>query len=298
MNWFRQNRFLGMFFVALGGATLLALVVVWMAKSNFDEASNHFSENAAELSRLERLAPYPTESNVAKMKAQAVEYASALEKLKADLKTLVLPVAPLEPNQFQSQLRQAMGSVSEKARTNKVKLPDNFYLGFDEFASALPNTAAAPLLGQELAQVELLLGILIEARIDAITAFTRTPLPEEHGAAAAASPSAGRKPNVDLGSKMVQRSVVEVTFAASSSAARKALNQIASADRQFFVVRTLHVLNEKEKGPPRESVPETNATAAAPTASAKPGANPALNFIVGNEHIQTSARIEIVKFAF
>ena len=298
MNWFRQNRFLGVFFVALGVATLAAFIVLRITKSNFDKASNHFSENATELGRLERLAPYPTESNMRKMKTQAVEYAAAVEKLKADLKTLVLPVAAMEPNQFQSQLRQAVASVSEKARANKVKLPDNFYLGFDEFASALPNTAAAPLLGQELAQVEVLLGILIDAHIDAITAFSRAPLPSEHGAAPAPSPAAARKPIVDLGSKMVERSAVDVTFAANPSAARKALNQIASADRQFFIVRTLHVLNEKEKGPPRENIGETSSPPAAPAGGAKQPANPALHFIVGNEHIQASARIEIVKFAF
>jgi hypothetical protein len=299
MNWFRQNQFLGAFFIALGIATLGASWFLWSAKSSFDEASNHFSENAAELSRLERLAPYPTEGNLRKMKTQAVEYAAALEKFKADLKSLVLPVTPIEPNQFQSQLRQAMASVSEKARANKVKLPDNFFLGFDEFASALPNTSAAPLLGQELAQVEVLLGVLIDARVDAITSFSRTPLPQEHGAAPASSPSPGRKPNADLAPKLVERSVVETTFVASSSAARRALNQIASADRQFFIVRTLHVLNEKEKGPPRENTAEANAAVpAAPITGGKPAANPALNFIVGNEHVQTSARIEIVKFTF
>ena len=90
----------------------------------------------------------------------------------------------MAPNEFQSHLRQAMTAVAERARANKVKLPENFFLGFDEFASALPNTAVAPLLGQQLAQIELLLNILIDARVD-VTAFRRTPLPEEHPTSAA-----------------------------------------------------------------------------------------------------------------
>ena len=61
--------------------------------------------------------------------------------------------------------------MADKARANKVKLPDKFYLGFDEFASALPNETAAPLLGQELAQIEWLLDTLFEARVDALTSF-------------------------------------------------------------------------------------------------------------------------------
>ena len=65
-----------------------------------------------------------------------------------------------------------------KARANKVKLPDKFYLGFDEFAAALPNEAAAPLLGQELAQIEWLLDTLFEARVDALISFRRISLPD------------------------------------------------------------------------------------------------------------------------
>src|SRR6266567_4254922 len=44
-------------------------------------------------------------------------------------------------------------------------------------AQTLPTTAAAPLLGQELAQVELLFGILIDARVDTIGAVKRTGPP-------------------------------------------------------------------------------------------------------------------------
>jgi hypothetical protein len=58
------------------------------------------------------------------------------------------------------------------------------------------------------------------------------------------------------------------------------------------VIRTLHVRNEKEKGPAREG------NAAGAPAATPPPANAPLNFIVGNEHIQTSARIEMPRFNF
>ena len=115
------------------------------------------------------------------MKAHAGDYGAALAKLKDELKTRVFPLPPMAPNEFQSHLRLAMTAVAEKARANKVRLPDKFYLGFDEFAAALPNEVAAPLLGQELAQVESLLDTLLEARVDTLISFRRTPLPEEHG---------------------------------------------------------------------------------------------------------------------
>jgi hypothetical protein len=313
MNWFQQNRWLGTFLIVFAVCTLGAIYFVYSAKSSADDALARFNEAAAERTRLERLDPFPTEANFKKMQVHLQNYNSALDKLKEDLKTRVLPAPPLAPNEFQSRLRQSMVAVAEKARANKVKLPDNFALGFDEFTAALPNTAAAPLLGQELAQTELLLNILIDSRVDAVTAVVRQPLAAER-AAVAPSPApapGGRKAPVPTaaGPNMVERGIMDVTFTSSPSAARKVLNQLGSSNQQFYITRTLHVRNEKDKGPPREqpgavgaaptATPAVPATAANPGAVApgKPAA-PALSFIVGNEHIETSARVELIRFNF
>jgi hypothetical protein len=101
---------------------------------------------------------------------------------------------------------------------------------------------------------------------------------------------------------LVERGVVDVTFSSAPSSARKVLNQVVSAPQQFYIVRTLHVRNEKEKGPAREQGAPAAGSAAASVATqatpAKPAATGALNFILGNEHIETSARIELVRFNF
>ncbi len=294
MNWFQQNRWLGRFLIAFGIATLLGVIFLWTAHSGFENASARLNEAAAERARLEHLDPFPSEANYRKMKVHLENYSVALDKLKEDVKSHVLPAAPIAPNEFQSRLRQAMLSTSEKARVNKMKLPDNFALGFQEFTTALPNTAAAPLLGQELSQVELLMNILIEARVDAVTSLVRKSLPPE---TAAATTSAVKKPSGPSGPKLAERGIVDLTFVSAPSVARKVLNQIASANQQFYIVRTLHVRNEKEKGPPREQSVQTGAAIPQPTPS-KVQSNTALNFIVGNEHIETTARIEMMRFTF
>jgi hypothetical protein len=309
MNWFRENRFLGTFLIVFCVCTIGAVWFLFSAKSDWDDAAIRFNQTAAELNRLERLAPYPSGENLRKMKTHADDYATALAKLKDELKTRVFPLPSMAPNEFQSHLRLAMTAVADKARANKVRLPDRFYLGFDEFASALPNEAAAPLLGQELAQVEWLLDTLFEARVEAVTSFRRRPLPEEHGTASSspASMPASRKPGamVLADPKLLERNVVEATYISTPAAARRVLNQIAGANQQFFIVRLLHVRNEKDKGPPREVASDTAgvvaaASSPAPAGSpvAKPSTATALNFIVGNERIETTARIEIVRFTF
>src|SRR5438270_4431090 len=292
MNWYRENRWLGNFLITAQGAALLALWFLFHAKSAFAEASAQFSQVASERNRLEYLNPFPNEDNFRRTQAALDTYGATLTKLKDELRAQVLPVAPIAANEFQSRLRQAIVNTTEKARVNRVKLPENFHLGFDEFATMLPSSAAAASsLGQELEQVELLLGILIDTRVDAITELKRvTPAPET------VAPTAARKfPGTANGAPgLVERSIVDLTFAASPSAMRKVLNQIASSEHQFFIVRTLSVRNEQLKGPSRE---QTSATGKAAETAAATSPN-AIKFIVGNEHVENTATIEIVRFTF
>jgi hypothetical protein len=300
MNWFRQNRWLGTFLIVFGICLLVAGYFFFSTKSKYDKTLTRFNEAAAEKGRLERRDPFPSEANYRKMKVYVENYGAALDKFKEELKTRVLPITPLAPNEFQSRLRQAMLRTAEKARANKVQLPNNFALGFNEYTAGLPNTTVAPVLGQQLSQVELLMNILVDAHVDRVTAFTRTPPPEEHGASpvTAPSPAAARKPaTAATGPKMLERGIIDLTFASVPSAARKVLNQISSSNQQFYIIRILHVRNEKDKGPPREQAGQTGA--ATPQATpAKAPTNAALSFIVGNEHIETSVRIELIRFTF
>jgi hypothetical protein len=290
MNWFRQNRFLGTFFIAFGVLLVAALWFFISAKGDWDEASTRFSNASTELNRLERLAPYPNADNLRRMKVHAEDYSTALAKLKEELKTRVAPAPPLAPNEFQSHLRVALNTIAEKARANHVRLPDKFFLGFDEYVSALPVEPASPWLGQELTEVEWLMNSLLDAHVEAVTAFHRPPLPEEHNPPAANTPATAAN-------KLFQRNVVEATFVSTPGASRKVINHIASATQHFCIIRVLQVRNEKEKGPARESAGETAAPSVpAPSPGAKPTPAASLNFIVGNEKIETTAKIEIVRF--
>lgn len=301
MKWFQQNRWLGSFLIAFGLATLAALLFLLSSKWSWDAAAARYKNNATELNRLQHLAPFPSEENVRKMKAHAADYATNLPHAKEEMKARMLPATPLAPNEFQARLRQAVTAATDKARANKVKLPSNFFLGFDEFASGLPSTELAPLLGQQLEQAEVVLNFVLDARVNALNAFHRTALAEERGASSTPTPAPkdarkGSAANV-AGPKLIQRNVIEMTFTSTPAAARKILSQLANSKQQFYIVRTLHILNEKDKGPTREVAADVTASTV-PDASAKPAANAGLKFIVGNEHLQTSATVEMLRFNF
>jgi hypothetical protein len=292
MNWFQQNRLLAMALIAFGICVLFAGILLYSTRARWSDAKEAFETAAVERSRLQRLDPFPDDANYRKLKIHLENYAAALDKFKEDLKKEVAPAPPLAPNEFQSRLRQAVIATLNRARASGVKLPDKFQLGFDEFTTAMPKTAVAPLLGQELSQIQMLINILLDARVDGVTSFHRAPLPEEQrlSITPTPAPSPGSKPPGTKASAptLLERNVVDLTFKAAPSAARKVLNEIASSTGQFFIIRTLYVRNEKDKGPPREKTAEANPS---PTETG-------LNFIVGNEHIEVSATIEMVRFMF
>jgi len=285
MSWYRENRWLGNFVLAFAVATLVALWFLFYAKGAFADAMMEFNHAASERSRLEHLTPFPNEDNVKKTRLELENYKVRLDTTKAELSAQVLPAPPMAPNEFQSHLRQTIVNTTERARVNRVKLPDNFHLGFDEFTAALPDTAAAAAIGQQLGQIELLVSILIDNHVDAITRVKRHAPATEN---APATTSGGRK--VGTSPMVIERAVVDLAFTASPSALRKVLNQIASSERQFFIVRTLHIRNEQQKGPSREQ-----SAADATSAAANPAA---LKFIVGNEHVEAAASVELVRFVF
>src|SRR5881394_452536 len=127
MNWYRENRWLGNFLIAFAVTALLALWFLFRARSGFTEASVQFNEAATERARLDHLNPFPNEENFRKTQAALETYRTTLNKTKEDLKSQVVPLAPLAPNEFQTHLREAIANVTERARANRVKLPENFH---------------------------------------------------------------------------------------------------------------------------------------------------------------------------
>src|SRR5258707_10261049 len=218
--WLQQNSALGTLLIVFGICRLFGGVLLYWRWSAWRDARQTFDQAAAETSRLEHLDPLPNGANYRKLQGYLDRYSTALDKFKDELKKEVVPAPPLAPNEFQSRLRQATVATVNRAQTNNVKLPDKFELGFDEFAAGLPDTAVAPLLGQELSQVQMLINILLDAKVDSVISFRRAPLPEERKSSSTPTPSpAGRtatatKTSTPLPTSL-QRNIVDLTFKAT-----------------------------------------------------------------------------------
>jgi hypothetical protein len=301
MNWFRQNRFLGSFLVGSALATLLSLCFLFYAKGRAHEAHARFEATVNEMTRLRRGTPFPNAENLSRTQTQTEAYRASLLALEEELQARMYPQLPLQPNEFQAQLRLAVNSVSERAAATRVQLPANFALGFDPYTVSLPNREAAARLGRQLRAVEWLVNTLIDAHVDALIGLRRTALPEEKEAPTppprpTRAPAAAQtvKPAPE---KMVDSSSIELAFSTSPAGARRFLNQVAAAKDQFYVIRNLTIKNQADKGPKRGGL---EAAATPSVAGAMPGRSkePLIRFIVGTEHLDVAARIEITRFHF
>jgi len=282
MNWFLQNRFLGSFLPGLGIAILLSLWFLLHEKGRADEAQNQLESTVTELNRLRASSPLPNDENLKKTRAQTEKYRTSLLALENGLKNRMFPRLPLQPNEFQAQLRLAVTAVQDRAGANKVQLPASFNLGFDEYATSLPNGEAAPRLGRQLRAIAWLANTIIDGRADSLRSLMRTQLAEEK-----AAPKG-------TGEKIVESTSVNLKFSGSPAAVRRIVNQIVSAKDQFYILRTLIVKNQADKGPKR-GAPEAGPTPPPNAAGAK--GKEAIAFIVGTEHLDVVAKVEIVKFA-
>ena len=305
MNWFQQNRFLGIFLGGLSFATLLSACFLLHEKSAADREQARLETTINELARLRRSTPFPSEENLRKTKAQTDSYRDSLLALRNELKPRMFPKPLFQPNEFQAQLRQTASEVIERARVSKVQLPENFHLGFDEYATSLPNSTAAPRLGRQLRAIEWIANTIVDAHVDSLESLTRSTLPEETAASGPtlARTRASREPKTaEADARLVDSTSIDVVFSGSPTAARRILNQIAGAKEQAYIIRALHVRNQAGKGPER-GVMEKRAMAAAVAVPSQVGAarkapEQGISFIVGTEHLNVAARIEVLQFNF
>jgi hypothetical protein len=306
MNWLQQNRFLGIFFATLAFATLLCAYFLLHEKNAADKEQARLETTIDELTRLRGSTPFPNEENLRKAKAQTGSYRDSLLALENELKSRMFSKPPLQPNEFQAQLRQAAIELIERARASKVQLPEDFNLGFDEYATSLPNSAAAPHLGRQLRAIEWIATTIVDAHVDSLQNLTRSTLLEERAAPAPtrAGTRGGKEPKtVKANAKILDSTSIDIRFSGSPAAARRILNQIAAAKEQAYIIRTLQVRNQADKGPKRgdtEKLAPAAAVAvpAAPAGAARKAPEQGISFIVGTEHLNVAAKIEILRFNF
>ncbi len=332
MDWIRENKklaaLMGVFLAAAAGVGFL-VVKAWLA---FGESKERFDTTNNSLASMKSADLYPSPENRDKKKAAVEAYENKVTTLSRVLLSLQPEVNPISETDFQAKLKARIAEIRSLAG-KATQLPADFALAFPEYTASLPKSAEiAGELSNYLDAADAVTRVLIEAKVQAIDLFERTPLASETGASAAAPKPApavgkgkGKAAPVKEVARLVERRTLTISMTCDQGPLQTVLNQLASPSQMphFTAVRLLRVENEKNEGPLRAEVaakinketasayvdpdalpeivisPDGQPAAAAPAsdvlAPAKPGLKDAVG-VLGEEKLKVYLEIDLIQF--
>ena len=292
---------------------------------------------SSRLADIHKSVPSPTSENLAELRRQKQEAFEALEKLTSDVRALDLPLAPLTPPEFQKTLNEKAQSLKKLADDNSVQIPQNFYLDFDRYSKSVPKAEITPQLGRQIQVAAVLLESLLQTVPAELKSFKRTELDAERSPSPGGKDTTPAKDASKDKGKPTEKSKVppegpqsplagqsfEIQFVTRPSNLREFLNSLSSLKSSFVVTRSVKIENEKQKGPSKRPAepdllggnPATGSPAGAAsvfgvaqspapvgTAPQSEGTSGHRNgevgqFILGDEKIEVTMRVEFVYFA-
>jgi hypothetical protein len=193
--------------------------------------------------------------------------------------------ASLSPQQFQDALNARVAAVTKTASENKVTLPENFYLGFDQYRAQPPSPTAAPQLGQQLESIAEAVTVLLKNKVRSVNSVIRPPLPIE-----------GDRPSTENAAPPeIFLAPFDVEFTADQANFRQSLDSIIRAEPILFI-RALQVLNSNPKSPMKmdsaaEPVPKTSFQSDDPNEQAVKSTIPV---IFGQEQLAVKIRLSSI----
>jgi hypothetical protein len=269
MDWIRENKTLASImgvFLALAAALVFLVVNAWTA---FGESNDRFVAANNALATMKSANLYPSHENLTKKKTAVEDYEKKVTTLSKVLLSLQPKAEPITETDFQAKLKAKIAEIRTLAGKT-TKLPGESSLGFADYTSSLPKSAA---IAQELSEyvdaAEAVTRVLIESGIESVDTFERSQLASEKGESAptpgvpAVQANAVRKgpsgkPAVPVKAvaKMVERRTLTFTLTCDQGPLQKVLNRLASPSQMpyFAAIRLLRVENEKNEGPLRGAI--------------------------------------------
>jgi hypothetical protein len=291
MNWFKENPILtAILAILLTGAGAMTYFAI-DAGAQYDAAVENYNTQVKNVEAIKKKSPYPTIDVQEKHEGYLKQYRESLETYRSSLHKMELPLEPITPQEFQDNLRNAVNNIRAKAQEKKVKLPEKFYLGFEDFQSQLPTPEAAPILNREFKTIQKLVNQLVDWKVDSIDLLDRKqPTPQ---AAPAPPPAQGKKPAdaAPAAPKIGVRNL-SLTFTSSLEKCRYALNEIPKSP-EFLIIRNLTIENTKPAPPSRTDKADQENLA---QSSAGKDSPKTIQVVLGAELVKSSLNIEILDF--
>lgn len=317
----KLNKFLAIYFGALGVGVLGLGYLAWSASSGADEAEKNYKDKVAELDRLDKAPLSRTKENADKKKKLVEDYVQQVQELNASLLAYQTPVNATESSEsFQKKLKEATDATRSNAKDKQVKLDDKFDLGMGKYLSEFPVAGTAARLSAQLDAIVYLANAAMEAGVSQIDSLTRaesafeteaaeTPKSDEKKkpaakpapkpAATAAKAPAGQGQTVDE-SKVLERQSLGLTVTGKNRSILALLETLANASPDkmaphFFVVRTLRIENEKKDGPAKTVQVTADEVQPDPNNKESVYVRDAM-YLLGNEQVKMHLDLDVIRF--
>jgi hypothetical protein len=247
MDWFKRNSFLGGLALCTALAAGGALYFIFSASNELTLQQDDYAAQSSGLRRILDAKPFPNETAVKLAEEESAQAGALLAGLEAAVAGQTAPVdSTLTPQGFQDRLSSATSALQKKAEDNGIPLPEDFYLGFEQYRAQPPPGAAAPLLGQQLDSINEVVSLLVDAGVKSIVSVSRPPLASEAGAEQAEEKDqAAKEPQMIL-------APFDIEFISGQSNFRGALAAIISAE-PLVVLKLLSVANSQPTPPPKQA---------------------------------------------
>jgi hypothetical protein len=294
MNWFKQNPIAVLLIVvALIGTGATSYLAV-DATTRRDEAQANLDSQLQKLKQFQNQKPFPTEQNLKAIKDSLEEYRAELGKYRTALATMEKPLSPINPQEFQDDLRKAVDELRKKAIEKGVTLPDNFFYGFDEYQATPPSQQEVGELNREFCIMRRIADELVDLKIGSIGSLKRQEIAAKAPAATPAQPakpSASTEPRAPA----ISTNTFIITFTAPQEKVLTAFNMIQDAD-EFLLVRSLTLDNTSPQPPLRTQPGDSSTPLGIPVPGASDKNSETIQAILGRESVTASLTIEILDF--
>lgn len=291
MNWFKQNPIaVVLILVAVIGTGATSYLAV-DAQTRRDEAQANLDSQRQKLKQFQNQKPFPTEGNLRAVQSSLKEYREEIAKYRTALAAMEEPLAPINPQEFQDDLRKAVDELRKKALEKSVTLPDNFFYGFDEYQATPPSQQEVGELNREFRIIRRLTDEIVDLKIGSIASLKRKEIQ-----AAAPTPTPAAKPGATPAPKApaISSKTFTITFTAPQEKLLTAFNMIQDAD-EFLIIRSLTMDNTSPQ-PPSRTQPTDSSALGSLTPGASASSPETIQAVLGRESVIASLTIEIIDF--
>ena len=295
MNWLKQNPIAAfLILLAIIGTGVTSYLAV-DATALRNEAQANLDSQLQKLKQFQNQKPFPEDASLKALEESLVGYRAEVAKYRTTLASMEAPLTPINPQEFQDDLRKAVDELKKNAIEKGVALPDDFFYGFDAYQAAPPSQQEVVELNREFCIIRGIANSLVDLKIGSIDSLKRQEVPVKAPAASPAPPAKPGTPNESPKAPAISTRTFILTFTAPQEKLLSAFNMIQNKD-EFLLIRSLALDNTSPQPPPRSQPGDSSGSPAIPVPGISAKSSETIQAILGRESVTASFFVEILDF--